>query len=29
LSVFGAVIALWVIAFGRWAKDGGKTAPSQ
>jgi hypothetical protein len=28
LSVYGAVIALWVIAFGRWNKDGGKTAPS-
>ncbi len=28
LSVFGAVIALWVIAFGRWTKDGGETAPS-
>jgi len=28
LSVFGAAIALWVIAFGRWNKDGGETAPS-
>lgn len=28
LSVIGAVIALWVIAFGSWAKQGGETAPS-
>jgi uncharacterized membrane protein YeaQ/YmgE (transglycosylase-associated protein family) len=28
LSVIGAVIALWVIAFGRWTKTGGETAPS-
>jgi hypothetical protein len=28
LSVFGAVIALWIIAFGRWAKDDRETAPS-
>jgi uncharacterized membrane protein YedE/YeeE len=29
LSVVGAIIALWVIAFGRWAKDGGEAAPSK
>jgi len=28
LSVVGAIIALWVITFGRWAKDGGEAAPS-
>jgi len=28
LSVFGTAIALWVIAFGRWAKDDRETAPS-